>query len=150
VIKSESVKQDIRLSHTLTECRDSSFAGIKIELTDAAQDHGFLPDTFSLGTILQGHRIGHVRVSASTKDPERQLKQMQAGTTFIDKAPGKNTQHPQLDMLLGFVREDDTVVAYDIFRFVSRPLKRLFRSKTQCYTRNFTNIFHCFSMIYCR
>ena len=102
-------------------------------LTDAAQDHRFLPDTFSSGVILQGHRIGYVRVSSFDQNPERQLEQVQVDKVFTDKASGKDTQRPQLDALLGFVREGDTVVVHSMDRLARNldDLRRLVQSLTQ-------------------
>lgn len=59
---------------------------------------------------MQGHRIGYVRVSSFDQNPERQLEQTQVSKVFTDKASGKDTQRPQLEALLSFVREGDTVV----------------------------------------
>ena len=61
---------------------------------------------------MQGHRIGYVRVSSFDQNPERQLEQTQVSKVFTDKASGKDTQRPQLEALLSFVREGDTVVIF--------------------------------------
>ena len=61
---------------------------------------------------MQGHRIGYVRVSSFDQNPERQLEQTQVSKVFTDKASGKDTQRPQLEALLSFVREGDTAVSY--------------------------------------
>ncbi|WP_439333344.1 recombinase family protein, partial [Solidesulfovibrio aerotolerans] len=74
-------------------------------MTDSAQNYRFLPDTFGSGGILQGHRIGYVRVSSFDQNPERQLEHVQVDKVFTDKASGKDTRRPQLDALLAFVRE---------------------------------------------
>ena len=58
---------------------------------------------------MQGHRIGYVRVSSFDQNPERQLEHTQVSKVFTDKASGKDTQRPQLEALLSFVREGDTV-----------------------------------------
>ncbi|EMM6961670.1 recombinase family protein, partial [Pseudomonas aeruginosa] len=57
---------------------------------------------------MQGQRIGYVRVSSFDQNPERQLEQVEVGKLFTDKASGKDTQRPQLEAMLGFVREGDT------------------------------------------
>lgn len=57
---------------------------------------------------MQGQRIGYVRVSSFDQNPERQLEQTQVSKVFTDKASGKDTQRPQLEALLSFVREGDT------------------------------------------
>ena len=65
---------------------------------------------------MQGHRIGYVRVSSFDQNPERQLEQTQVSKVFTDKASGKDTQRPQLEALLSFVREGDTVVVHSMDR----------------------------------
>ena len=54
---------------------------------------------------MQGQRIGYVRVSSFDQNPERQLEHVEVGRVFTDKASGKDTQRPELDSLLTFVRE---------------------------------------------
>ena len=82
---------------------------------------------------MQGQRIGYVRVSSFDQNPERQLEQVQVDKVFTDKASGKDTQRPQLDALLGFVREDDTVVVHSMDRLARNldNLRRLVQSLTQ-------------------
>ncbi|AVB20371.1 Resolvase [Pseudomonas syringae pv. antirrhini] len=65
---------------------------------------------------MQGHRIGYVRVSSYDQNPERQLEQTEVSKLFTDKASGKDTQRPQLEAMLGFVREGDTVVVHSMDR----------------------------------
>jgi DNA invertase Pin-like site-specific DNA recombinase len=55
-------------------------------------------------------------VSTSEQNPERQLDGITVDKIFIDKASGKDTQRPQLDLLLSFVREGDTVVVHSMDR----------------------------------
>ena len=55
------------------------------------------------GGILQGQRIGYVRVSSYDQNPERQLEQVEVGKLFTDKASGKDTQRP-----LSFSEDDCT------------------------------------------
>jgi len=82
---------------------------------------------------LQGHRISYIRVSSFDQNPERQLEQVQVDKVFTDKASGKDTQRPQLDALLGFVREGDTVVVHSMDRLARNldDLRRLVQSLTQ-------------------
>jgi DNA invertase Pin-like site-specific DNA recombinase len=65
---------------------------------------------------LKGQRIGYVRVSSFDQNPERQLDQVQVDRIFTDKASGKDTQRPELDRLLTFVRDGDTVVVHSMDR----------------------------------
>lgn len=82
---------------------------------------------------MQGHRIGYVRVSSFDQNPERQLEHIQVDRVFTDKASGKDTQRPQLDALLGFVREGDTVVVHSMDRLARNldDLRRLVQKLTQ-------------------
>lgn len=76
---------------------------------------------------MQGQRIGYIRVSSFDQNPERQLEHIQVDKVFIDKASGKDTQRPQLDVLLSFVREGDTVVVHSMDRLARNldDLRRL-------------------------
>jgi DNA invertase Pin-like site-specific DNA recombinase len=65
---------------------------------------------------LKGQRIGYVRVSSFDQNPERQLEQVRVDRIFTDKASGKDTQRPELDNLLTFVRDGDTVVVHSMDR----------------------------------
>jgi DNA invertase Pin-like site-specific DNA recombinase len=82
---------------------------------------------------MQGHRIGYVRVSSFDQNPERQLDQVDVGKIFTDKASGKDTQRPQLDALLAFVREGDTVVVHSMDRLARNldDLRRLVQLLTK-------------------
>lgn len=75
---------------------------------------------------MSGKRIGYVRVSSFDQNPERQLEGIQVDRVFTDKASGKDIKRPQLDMLLDFVREDDTVVVHSMDR-LARNLDNLRR-----------------------
>jgi len=65
---------------------------------------------------LKGQRIGYVRVSGFDQNPERQLEQVQVDRLFTAKASGKDVQRPELERLLGFVREGDNVVVHSMDR----------------------------------
>ncbi|MCL2344946.1 MAG: recombinase family protein [Desulfobulbus sp.] len=82
---------------------------------------------------MQGNRIGYVRVSSFDQNPERQLELIQVDKVFTDKASGKDTQRPQLDALLGFVREGDTVAVHSMDRLARNldDLRRLVQGLTQ-------------------
>ncbi|MEN3813572.1 recombinase family protein [Chromobacterium piscinae] len=82
---------------------------------------------------MKGQRIGYVRVSSYDQNPERQLDQPQIDRLFTDQASGKDTQRPQLDALLSFVREGDTVVVHSMDR-LARNLDDL-RRLVQDFTR---------------
>lgn len=82
---------------------------------------------------MNGQRIGYVRVSSFDQNPERQLEQVRVDKVFTDKASGKGTHRPELDALLTFVREGDTVVVHSMDR-LARNLDDL-RSLVQKLTK---------------
>jgi len=84
-------------------------------------------------TPLKGQRIGYVRVSSFDQNPDRQLEQAQVDKVFTDKASGKDTQRPELDALLIFVREGDTVVVHSMDRLARNldDLRRLVQKLTK-------------------
>lgn len=68
--------------------------------------------------------VGYVRVSSLDQNPERQLeelKAMQVEKIFMDKLSGKNVKRPELQNMLNFVREGDTLVVHSICRRFSTP-----------------------------
>ncbi|MBT0646505.1 recombinase family protein, partial [Escherichia coli] len=82
---------------------------------------------------MQGQRIGYVRVSSFDQNPERQLVRVQVARVFTDKASGKDTQRPELERLLAFVREGDTVVVHSMDRLARNldDLRRIVQGLTQ-------------------
>ena len=67
-----------------------------------------------------------------TQNPERQLDQTQVDKVFVDKASGKDIQRPELDSLLSFVRDGDTVVVHSMDRLARNldDLRRLVQKLT--------------------
>ena len=82
---------------------------------------------------MQGQRIGYVRVSSFDQNPERQLEGVQVARVFTDKASGKDTKRPELERLLAFVREGDTVVVHSMDRLARNldDLRRIVQMLTQ-------------------
>ena len=82
---------------------------------------------------MQGHRIGYIRVSSFDQNPDRQLENEPTDKVFIDKASGKDVQRPELDALMSFVREGDTVVVRSMDRLARNldDLRRLVQHLTQ-------------------
>ena len=66
--------------------------------------------------MAHGQRVGYIRVSSVGQNTERQLDGVQIDRCFTDKASGKDIQRPQLEALLGFVREGDVVVCHSMDR----------------------------------
>ena len=65
--------------------------------------------------------IGYARVSTMEQNEARQLHSFEGYTekikkVFIDKLSGKNTDRPQLQAMLSYVREGDVVVVSDFSR----------------------------------
>ena len=64
---------------------------------------------------MTGQRVGYVRVNTLDQNPDRQLD-INVDRTFIDHASGRDTNRPQLDAMLDFVREGDTIVVHSMDR----------------------------------
>ena len=65
--------------------------------------------------------IGYARVSTEEQNEARQLQSFEGYSekikkVFIDKLSGKNTNRPQLQAMLSYVREGDVVVVSDFSR----------------------------------
>lgn len=74
-------------------------------------------------------RIGYVRVSTQHQRTERQEHAMPANLdkVFTDKASGKDTDRPEFQKMLEYVREGD-VVYFESFSRISRSLPDLLRT----------------------
>ena len=82
---------------------------------------------------MQGQRIGYVRVSSFDQNQERQLEGVKVDRLFTDKASGKSVSRPELNALLAYVRDGDTVVVHSMDR-LARNLDDL-RSLVQSLTK---------------
>mgnify|MGYP003377944525 CR=1 FL=1 len=82
---------------------------------------------------MVGQRIGYVRVSSAEQNTDRQLEGLELARIFTDKASGKDTQRPELEQLLKFVREGDTVVVHSMDRLARNldDLRRLVSELTK-------------------
>lgn len=65
---------------------------------------------------MPGHKIGYIRVSTVEQNTIRQLDGLQLDKTFIDKCSGKDTNRPQLTLMLDFVRDGDTIFVHSMDR----------------------------------
>jgi len=63
-----------------------------------------------------GQRIGYIRVSTTDQNPERQLEGIHLDRKFIDKASAKDVNRPELDSLVSFIREGDTLIVHSMDR----------------------------------
>ena len=61
-------------------------------------------------------KIGYVRVSSVDQNAERQLEGLELDKMFLDKASGKNTDRPQLEAMIDYVRNGDVVFVHSMDR----------------------------------
>ncbi len=65
-------------------------------------------------------KIGYIRVSTQDQNTVRQeelMKSLGVDQIFIDRMSGKNTNRPELNSMMDYVRKGDTVVVESISRF---------------------------------
>jgi DNA invertase Pin-like site-specific DNA recombinase len=81
----------------------------------------------------KGQRIGYVRVSSIDQNPDRQLEQLHADRLYTDHASGRNTGRPQLQALLSYAREGDTIVVHTMDRLARNvdDLRRIVQEQTR-------------------
>jgi len=63
-----------------------------------------------------GQQVGYLRVSTLEQNTDRQLDGLTLDRVFTDKLSGRDLSRPQLDAMLSFVREGDTVVVHSMDR----------------------------------
>lgn len=82
---------------------------------------------------MYGQRTVYIGVSSFDQNPERQLEGVQVARVFTDNASGKDTQRPELERLLAFVRESDTVVVHSMDRLARNldDLRRIVQGLTK-------------------
>lgn len=66
--------------------------------------------------MAKGQNIGYIRVSSVDQNTDRQLDGIELDKIFTDKCSGKDTNRPQLQLLIDFVREGDTVFVHSMDR----------------------------------
>ena len=72
-----------------------------------------------MNRMTKGQKVGYIRVSTIEQNTESQkslLQNFKLDKVFEEKVSGKNTQRPQLQALLEYVREGDTVYVKDLSR----------------------------------
>lgn len=71
-------------------------------------------------------KVGYVRISSVDQNSERQLADLnvELEKVFEDKCSGKDTNRPQLQAMLEYAREGDTIYVHDISR-LARNLEDL-------------------------
>ena len=91
--------------------------------------------------MSKGQRVGYVRVSTLDQNTTRQLDSLNLDRLFEDQASGKDTHRPQLQELLRFVRDGDTVVVHSMDR-LARNVDDLRALVTDLTTRGVRVEFH--------
>jgi DNA invertase Pin-like site-specific DNA recombinase len=81
---------------------------------------------------MKGQMIGYIRVSSFDQNEGRQLEQEKLDRVFTDKASGKDTNRPQLQELLQFVREGDLILVHSMDRLARNldDLRKLVKGLT--------------------
>ena len=77
--------------------------------------------------------MGYVRVSSYDQATDRQLDDVPLDRVFTNKVSGKDTERPQLQALLAYVREGDAIVVHSMDRLARNvdDLRRLVQSQTK-------------------
>lgn len=60
--------------------------------------------------------VGYIRVSTGKQNTERQLADVTLDKVFTEKMSGKDTNRPELETMLQYVREGDTIHVHDLSR----------------------------------
>ena len=81
-------------------------------------------------------KVGYIRVSTAEQNTARQEVLMQTlgvDAVYIDRMSGKSTDRPELQRMMSFVREGDTVIVESISRFArnTRDLLDLIEKLTE-------------------
>jgi DNA invertase Pin-like site-specific DNA recombinase len=85
-----------------------------------------------------GKRIGYIRVSSVDQNEARQVEAMadlHIDKTFMDKASGKNTERPQLQAALDYLRDGDVLVVHSMDR-LARNMRDLQNLVAELNARN--------------
>ncbi len=65
---------------------------------------------------MNGQKIGYTRVSSNDQNPDRQLDRVELDRVFTDRVSGKSLHRPELEQLLSFIREGDTLFVHSMDR----------------------------------
>ena len=65
---------------------------------------------------MTGQRVGYVRVSTLDQSTVRQLAGVEVDRVFEDKASGMDQNRPELEEMIRFVRDGDTVLVHSMDR----------------------------------
>lgn len=87
------------------------------------------------------NQVGYIRVSSTEQNTERQLDGIHLDKTFTEKASGSSRERPQLNAMLEYLREGDTVHVHSIDR-LARNTNDLNDLVNSLNNRGITIIFH--------
>lgn len=81
---------------------------------------------------MSGKQIGYIRVSSLDQNADRQLEGVELDRKFTDKASGKDTNRPQLQAALDYLRDGDTLVVHSMDRLARNveDMRRMVRELT--------------------
>lgn len=65
---------------------------------------------------MSGITIGYIRVSTDDQNPERQLHGFPCDKIFVEYASGKDMRRPELQKMLDFARNGDTIIVHSMDR----------------------------------
>lgn len=63
-----------------------------------------------------GKRVGYIRVSSVDQNTVRQLDEIELDKTYTDMASGADTNRPQLQAAMDYLREGDVLVVHSMDR----------------------------------
>lgn len=86
---------------------------------------------------MNGKKVGYIRVSSLEQNPSRQLENVAVDKLFVDRVSGKDTKRPQLEAMLEFIREGDTLIVHSMDR-LARNLDDLRALVQKCTKRQVT------------
>jgi len=83
--------------------------------------------------MITGKKIGYIQVSSHEQNTNRQLEDLKLDKIFIEKASGKDIKRPELELLLNYVREGDTVIVHSMDRLACNldDLRNLIHNLTE-------------------
>ena len=81
---------------------------------------------------MPGQRVGYIRVSTVEQNADRQLDGVPVERIFVDRVSGSDTDRPELEAMLQFVRAGDFVVVHSMDRLARNlgDLRHLVESLT--------------------
>lgn len=82
---------------------------------------------------VNGQRIGYIRVSSYDQNADRQLEQVVVDRIFLEKCSGKDMSRPQLQAMLDYAREGDTIVIHSMDRLARNvdDLRRIVQTQNR-------------------